>query len=141
MNRSAKNTAFVLAIFFAFFMLSSLPVFSLPGGVPYGTERDVYEPEDTGRPQKVTLRLNSSQQGKLFLDRSQSIVSVFPVYALILLAVPRLSFYPLFYLMKKRILLRPIKFTSMYVDLFQALFFRQYHGLVIMNWRLKANES
>ncbi|RCX19576.1 hypothetical protein DFP94_10427 [Fontibacillus phaseoli] len=108
-------TASLVAVFLAFFMVLSLPILSSLPETPENMEREAYKIEETTRKQNVTLRLNSSHQGKLFIDRDPLPILAATMSAILLLATPRISFRPFFYLFIKRILLMPIKFTSMFV--------------------------
>ncbi|MGG6310250.1 hypothetical protein [Paenibacillus macerans] len=103
--------AFILALFMVFL----LPAFSsLPAQAGTG-ERDAYE-TDYHRSHKIPLRLNSSTpHGKLFIDRTPHHLDTVPVTASFLLMAPWVRFRPLFCLLLKRLLLLPIKFTSMFV--------------------------
>ncbi|WP_068783440.1 hypothetical protein [Paenibacillus phocaensis] len=65
---------------------------------------------------KVPLRLNSSpSHGKLFIDRTSHQPDRVPALISFLLLAPWARFRPLFGLLLKRLLLMPIKFTSMFV--------------------------
>ncbi|WP_410772100.1 hypothetical protein [Fontibacillus sp. BL9] len=108
-------TASLVAVFLAFFMILSLPVPSSLPGTAESMEREAYKIEETTRTKNVTLRLNSSHQGKLFIDRAPLPLLAASMSAILLLAIPRISFRPFFYLFMKRILLMPIKFTSMFL--------------------------
>ncbi|WP_334078215.1 hypothetical protein [Paenibacillus sanfengchensis] len=116
MKLRIKTVAGTLAVvLLAVFMMLSLPVFSSAPEAEAGTEREAYETRQAAKSPKVILRLNSGHSGKQFMDRAPLTISAVCVCVLLLLAMPKVPFRPLFYLFKKRILLRPIKFTSKYV--------------------------
>ncbi|GIP54650.1 hypothetical protein [Paenibacillus vini] len=116
MRKRIPKVATVLVIaFLTCFMFLSLPVLSLTPGVSENMGKDAFDTEQSNRSYKVTLRLNSSHQGKLFIDRAPSSFLAASVLALLTLVIPRVFLRPFFYLFKKRIVLMPIKFTSMFV--------------------------
>ncbi len=115
MRRIQNISAVLVVVFMAFFMAMSLPVLSMTPGMSESIEKEAYETEQNNRSHQVSLRLNSSYQGKLFIDRAPLPLLAASASAILLLAIPRVSFRPFFYLFMKRILLMPIKFTSKFV--------------------------
>lgn len=103
-----------IVIFLALFMLLSLHGPS-PSKGSNENLKDAYEIEHTSRTHKISLRLHTSHPGKLVIDKIPLPAGAVSLAALTLLAVPRVSFRPLFYFLLKRIRLMPIKFTSMFV--------------------------
>ncbi|MCA1296432.1 hypothetical protein LBW89_25820 [Paenibacillus sp. alder61] len=116
MKLRIKTVAGTLAVvLLAVFMMLSLPVFSSAPEAESGIERDAYETRQAAHSHKVILRLNSGHAGKQLMDRAPLTIAAACACIFLLLATPNVPFRPLFYLFKKRILLMPIKFTSMYV--------------------------
>lgn len=101
-------------------LLAGLLLTSAPGTSPVlqsqEADPDTLEtPASTTRQHSIALRLNSPQPGKLLVDRAAMLSFLFLWFPVAIPLFPRTSFRPFFYLLKKRVLLLPIKFTSMFL--------------------------
>lgn len=101
-------------LLFSLLLTLFLPTFSWAPVVPEATEREAFE-TDYHNSHKTPLRLNaSSPHGKLFIDRTVQGFFKVPAEAVLVLIAAWVQFRPLFCLFLKRLLLMPIKFTSMF---------------------------
>lgn len=99
------------------FMALSLPSFISSPVEAEARGEETLETDYGPMQHKVSLRLNSSPSyGKLFIDRTPHQLDTIPVLTCFMLLAPWARFRPLFCLLLKRLLLLPIKFTSMFVD-------------------------
>ncbi|MBU5673182.1 hypothetical protein [Paenibacillus brevis] len=103
-------------------LLAVLLLMSVPATSPvlqfHEADLDTFETSaSTTRHHSIALRLNSPQPGKLLIDRTAMLSFLFLLVPVVIPLFPRASFRPFFYLLKKRILLLPIKFTSMFLVL------------------------
>lgn len=104
-------TLLVSAVLLLIFSPAAIPNLRL-----HEAERDSFETSThDAQNQSIILRLNSPQPGKILIDRTLFSIYVFFTFSVAMLVFPRAPFRPFFYLLKKRILLRPIKYTSMFV--------------------------
>lgn len=101
-------------------LLTVLLLMSAPAASPvlqfHEADQDTLETSaSTTRHHSIPLRLNSPQPGKLLIDRTAALFFLLLMIPVVIPLFPRTSFRPFFYLLKKRILLLPIKFTSMFL--------------------------
>lgn len=116
MRTQKLGLRWLAAVILSLFMAFSLPSFlSTPLQAEAGGE-ETLETEYHAMHHKVPLRLNSSpSHGKLFIDRTPHLLDTVPALVSFLLLAPWVRFRPFFCLLLKRLLLMPIKFTSMFV--------------------------
>ncbi|MNJ56113.1 hypothetical protein D3C77_516430 [compost metagenome] len=102
------------AAVFTLFMIFSIPHPALNQGHVANAEQTTVEVDYALRKSENKATLHSSAHVKLSNDRTPFYLLVIPAVASCLLALAGVYFRPFFYQFMKRVLLLPIKFTSVY---------------------------
>lgn len=117
MNTQKSGLRWLAVVILSLFLALSLPSFISSPVQATASGEETLETDYRNAHHLVSLRLNNTpSHGKLFIDRTPHQLNHVPALISFLLLAPWARFRPLFGLLLKRLLLMPVKFTSMFVD-------------------------